>query len=62
MQGAQVQPLIRELRSHVPWGAAKKKKKKMLRLKLKYEYQVSQKRSYFGILVKIYHKIAQICY
>ena len=28
MQGVQVQPLVRKLRSHVPWGVAKKWKKK----------------------------------
>ena len=29
MQGVQVQSLVRELRSHVPWGVAKKQKKQM---------------------------------
>ena len=32
MQGVQVQSLVRELRSHMPWGAAIKKGKKKVKL------------------------------
>ena len=45
MQGALVQSLVRELRSHMPHGMAKKKKKGMVRSQLEQSEHMGEKKS-----------------